>query len=37
MRDIKTPFEQQQEEDYYTPKRVSKFWDNNYIEYDGKK
>ena len=32
IRDIKTLFEQQQQ-DYYKPKRVSKFWKNNYIEY----
>ena len=23
-----------QEEDYYKPKRVINFWNNNYIEYD---
>ena len=32
-RDIRTPFEQQ-EEDYYKPIRVSNFWHNNYIEYE---
>ena len=32
IRDITTLFEQQ-EEDYYKPKRVSNFWNNNYIEY----
>ena len=32
IRDIKTLFEQQQQ-DYYKPKRVSNFWKNNYIEY----
>ena len=32
IRDIRTLFEQQ-EEDYYKPKRVSNFWNNNYIEY----
>ena len=32
-RDIRTLFEQQ-EEDYYKPKRVSNFWSNNYIEYE---
>ena len=31
LRDNRTYFEQQQE-DYYKPKRVSNFWDN-YIEY----
>ena len=34
IRDIKTLFEQQEEEDYYKPKRVSNFWNNNYIEYE---
>ena len=33
IRDIRT-FEQQQEEDYHQPKRVSSFWNNNYIEYE---
>ena len=33
IRDIKTLF-QQQEEDYYQPKRVSSFWNNSYIEYE---
>ena len=32
IRDIRTLFEQE-EEDYYKPKRVSNFWNNNYIEY----
>ena len=32
IRDIRTLFEQQ-EEDYYKPERVSNFWNNNYIEY----
>ena len=32
MRDIRTLFKQQREEDYYEPKRVSNFWNNNYIE-----
>ena len=31
IRDIGTLFEQ---EDYYEPKRVSNFWNNNYIEYE---
>ena len=31
IRDIRTLSEQ--EEDYYKPKRVSNFWNNNYIEY----
>ena len=33
IRDIKTLF-QQEEEDYYKPKRVSSFWNNSYIEYE---
>ena len=33
IRDIKTLFEQQ-EEDRYKPVRVSNFWNNNYIEYE---
>ena len=32
IRDIRTLFEQ--EEDYYKPKRVNIFWNNNYIEYE---
>ena len=32
IRDIGPVFEQ--EEDYYKPKRVNKFWNNNYIEYE---
>ena len=32
IRDITTFFKL--EEDYYEPKRVSNFWNNNYIEYD---
>ena len=34
IRDIKTRFEQEKEEDYYEPKRVSNFWNNNYIEHE---
>ena len=30
--DIRTLFEQ--EENYYRPKRVSNFWNNDYIEYE---
>ena len=33
IRDMRTLVEQQ-EEDYYKPKRVSNFWNNNYIEYE---
>ena len=32
-RDIRTLFKQE-EEDYYKPKRVSNFWNNNYIEHE---
>ena len=32
---IRTLFEQQKEY-YYKPKRVSSFWNNNYIEYESK-
>ena len=32
IRHIRTHFEQQ--EDNYKPKRVSNFWNNNYIEYE---
>ena len=32
FRDIMTLFEQQ--EDYYQPKRVGNFWNNNYIEHE---
>ena len=34
IRDIKTLFEQEEEKDYYESKRVSNFWNNNYIEYE---
>ena len=33
IRDIRT-LSKQQEEDYYKPKRVGSFWNNNYIEYE---
>ena len=33
IRDIRTLFEQQ-EEDYYKPKRINNFWNNNNIEYE---
>ena len=32
IRDISTLFEQQ--ENYYEPKRVTNFWNNNYIKYE---
>ena len=32
VRDIRTLFEQ--EDDYYKPKKISNFWNNNYIEYE---
>ena len=34
IRDIRTLFEQQEEKDYYKPKRVSNFWNNYYIEHE---
>ena len=34
IRDIRILFEQGKEEDYYEPKRVSNFWNKNYIEYE---
>ena len=34
IRDIRTLLGQGKEEDYYEPKRVSNFWNNNYIEYE---
>ena len=33
IKDVRGLFEQEQE-DYYKPKRVSNFWNNNYIEYE---
>ena len=33
-RDIRTLFEQEKEEDYCKPKRVTNFWNNSYIEYE---
>ena len=33
IRDIKTLFEQQ-EDDYYKPQRVNNFWNNEYIRYE---
>ena len=33
IRDIRTSFEQEKEEDYYEPKRVSYFWKDNYVKY----
>ena len=34
IRDFRKLFEQEQEEDYYEPKRVKDFWNNDYIEYE---
>ena len=34
IRDIRTLFEQEEEKDYYEPKRVSNFGNNSYIEYE---
>ena len=33
VRDIRRFFDQQ-DDDYYKPKRVSNFWNNNFIEYE---
>ena len=33
IRDIRTVFEHD-EEDYYQPKRVNNFWNNNHIQYE---
>ena len=32
IRDVRTLFDQVEEKAYYKPKRVSNFWNNNYIE-----
>ena len=32
--DIWTFFKQQEEKDYYKPRGVTNFWNNNYIEYE---
>ena len=32
--DIRILLEQQEEKDYYKPKIVSSFWNNNYIKYE---
>ena len=34
IRDIRTFFQQEEEKDYYKARRVSSFWNNNYIEYE---
>ena len=34
IRCIRKLFQQQQEEHYYKPERVSNFWNNNYIEFE---
>ena len=34
IRDIRTLFEQEEEQDHYKPERASNFWNNNYIEYN---
>ena len=36
LRDIKSLFEHEDEENYYKPVRVSNFWSNDYIEYESK-
>ena len=33
---MRTLFEQEHDDDYFKPKTVSNFWNNNYIEYDSK-
>ena len=36
IREIRRLFEQEEkEENYYEPKRVNNFWNNNYIKYEG--
>ena len=32
--DIRINFDQEKEEDYFEPKTVRNFWNNNYIEYE---
>ena len=32
--DVRINFDQEKEEDYFEPKTVSNFWNNNYIEYE---
>ena len=34
VRNIRETFEQEDDDDYYKPKGVSNFWNNNYIEYE---
>ena len=34
LRDIKNPFEHEEEENYHKSVRVSNFWSNSYIEYE---
>ena len=36
IRDMRTLFEQEHDDDYFKPKTVSNFWNNNYIEYKSK-
>ena len=33
LKDIKTLFEHEEEQNYLKPVRTSNFWNNNYIEY----
>ena len=35
LRDIRNLFENEEEENYCKPVKVSNFWSNNYIEYEG--
>ena len=34
LRDFRNIFEDEEEENYYKPVRISSFWSNNYIEYE---
>ena len=34
LREIQNIFENEEEENYYKPVRISHFWSNNYIEYE---
>ena len=36
IRDMRILFDQEKEKDYSGPKRVSNFWNNNYIKYESK-
>ena len=36
IRDVATIFKQQEEKDYYKPRRIGSFWNNNYIQYESR-